>query len=200
MSKEKSRRIATRPEQGSRESSSVHTAGSNGGEPRMDGFSDGVPHIDSSTSSTAAALLFAKAAQQELVLLMRLIAEGDSATAMRIAWCIVERGRAVLGPELPPSASLPAQAKVPLQTEQTRLPPSASSGTGGRALSRRELDVLRMISQGLSNRQIAELSHRSLHTVDAHAKSIYRKLAVKSRAQAVRDAMQKGLIDLEACE
>ncbi|MFS2101230.1 response regulator transcription factor [Variovorax sp. Varisp85] len=200
MSKEKSRRIATRPEQGSRESSSVRTAGSSGGEPRVEGTSDGVPRIDSSTSSTAAALLFAKAAQQELVLLMRLIAEGDSATAMRIAWCIVERGRAVLGPELPPSASLPTPVEVSSQTEETRLPPSASPGAAGRALSRRELDVLRMISQGLSNRQIAELSHRSLHTVDAHAKSIYRKLAVKSRAQAVRDAMQKGLIDLEACD
>ena len=112
MSKEKSRRIATRPEQGSRESSSVRTAGSSGGEPRVEGTSDGVPRIDSSTSSTAAALLFAKAAQQELVLLMRLIAEGDSATAMRIAWCIVERGRAVLGPELPPSASLPTPVEA----------------------------------------------------------------------------------------
>jgi DNA-binding NarL/FixJ family response regulator len=60
--------------------------------------------------------------------------------------------------------------------------------------------VLRMISQGLSNRQIAEASHRSLHTVDAHVKNIYRKLQVKSRARAVREAMQKGLIDLEACE
>ncbi|KQW56484.1 hypothetical protein ASC92_16355 [Variovorax sp. Root411] len=198
MSKEKSKRIAARPERSSMEASSVRAA--NGGEPRVGGNGDGVPRIDSSTAATAAALLFVKAAQRELVLLMRLIAEGDSAMAMRLAWCIVERGRAVLGPEPPSSASLPAQVGGSSQAEETRLAPSASSGAGGRALSRRELDVLRMISQGLSNRQIAELSHRSLHTVDAHAKSIYRKLAVKSRAQAVRDAMQKGLIDLEACE
>jgi DNA-binding NarL/FixJ family response regulator len=75
-----------------------------------------------------------------------------------------------------------------------------SPGTEACALSRRELDVLRMISQGLNNRQIAEATQRSLHTVDAHVKNIYRKLAVKSRARAVREAMQKGLIDLEACE
>lgn len=138
--------------------------------------------------AAAAAVLFIEAAQQELVHLMRLIAEGDSAASTRVAWCIVERGRTVLAPERLPAARV--------------APPSGPGDTGlaGHSLSRRELDVLRMISQGLSNRQIAEVSHRSLHTVDAHVKNIYRKLAVKSRARAVREAMQKGLIDLEACE
>jgi DNA-binding CsgD family transcriptional regulator len=138
---------------------------------------------------TTPALLFIEAAQRELVHLMRLIAEGDSAAATRVAWCMVERGRTVLGPEARSSGSVAPQVGA-----------GAGASAGTHALSRRELDVLRMISQGLSNRQIAEASHRSLHTVDAHVKNIYRKLAVKSRARAVREAMQKGLIDLEACE
>ena len=196
MSKEKSRRIATRPEQGSRESSSVRTAGSSGGEPRVEGTSDGVPRIDSSTSSTAAALLFAKAAQQELVLLMRLIAEGDSATAMRIAWCIVERGRAVLGPELPPSASLPTPVEVSSQTEETRLPPSASPGAAGRALSRRELDVLRLAADGGANREIAERLGISEATVKTHMRSVLAKLDANDRTHAVALAAKRGIISL----
>jgi DNA-binding NarL/FixJ family response regulator len=133
------------------------------------------------------ALLFIEGAQRDLVHLMRLIAQGDSAAATQVAWCIVERGRTVLGPAPPALAS--ACVAAPMH-----------AGDAAHALSRRELDVLRLISQGLSNRQIAEASHRSLHTVDAHVKNIYRKLQVKSRARAVREAMQKGLIDLEACE
>ncbi len=140
---------------------------------------------NAASAASAAAVLFIEAAQQELAHLMRLIAEGDSAAATRVAWCMAERGRTVLAPQRPPAASVVSPA---------------SPGTEACALSRRELDVLRMISQGLSNRQIAEATQRSLHTVDAHVKNIYRKLAVKSRARAVREAMQKGLIDLEACE
>ena len=144
-----------------------------------------LPNLAGGASGASAAVLFIETAQHELVHLMRLIAEGDSAAATRVAWCMVERGRTVLAPQRLPAA---------------RVAPPTSDGAAGYSLSRRELDVLRMISQGLSNRQIAEATHRSLHTVDAHVKNIYRKLAVKSRARAVREAKQKGLIDLEACE
>ncbi|WP_434127682.1 response regulator transcription factor, partial [Enterococcus faecium] len=52
-------------------------------------------------------------------------------------------------------------------------------------LSPRELKVLRLIAQGWSNRQIAEAVYLSVNTIEFHAKSIYRKLSVKSRTQAV---------------
>lgn len=48
-------------------------------------------------------------------------------------------------------------------------------------LSPRELKVLRLIARGWSNRQIAEETHRSINTIETRLKSIYRRLAVKSR-------------------
>ncbi|MDD2058469.1 LuxR C-terminal-related transcriptional regulator [Pseudomonas sp. GD03860] len=61
-------------------------------------------------------------------------------------------------------------------------------------LSRRELTVLEMIAQGLSNQQIAGELHLSLHTVKSHAQKINAKLGVSSRTQAVARATHLGLI------
>lgn len=61
-------------------------------------------------------------------------------------------------------------------------------------LSPREMDVLGLVSQGHSNREIAEQLHLSINTVECHAKSIYRKLAVRSRAGAVYTAREQGLL------
>ena len=65
-------------------------------------------------------------------------------------------------------------------------------------LSPRELEVLRLISQGWSNRKIAGALHRSAHTIDTQIKSIYRKLGVNSRTQAVREATHQGLLNWDA--
>ncbi|HZF85704.1 MAG TPA: LuxR C-terminal-related transcriptional regulator, partial [Burkholderiaceae bacterium] len=51
-----------------------------------------------------------------------------------------------------------------------------------------------LVSQGHSNREIAEQLHLSINTVECHAKSIYRKLAVRSRAGAVYTAREQGLL------
>jgi LuxR family maltose regulon positive regulatory protein len=61
-------------------------------------------------------------------------------------------------------------------------------------LTRRELDVLYLISQGLSNKDIAEELVIALNTVKRHTSSIYGKLAVKSRTQAVGRARELGLL------
>ena len=52
-------------------------------------------------------------------------------------------------------------------------------------LSGRELEVLALIARGLTNQEIALRLYLSLHTVKAHARSIYAKLGVSSRTQAV---------------
>jgi DNA-binding NarL/FixJ family response regulator len=61
-------------------------------------------------------------------------------------------------------------------------------------LSDRELDVLRLVAQGLTNREIGRDLALSVHTVECHAKNIYRKLAVRTRAGAVYNARQMGLL------
>ena len=60
-------------------------------------------------------------------------------------------------------------------------------------LSSREVEVLRLITQGLTNAQVAERLYISPRTVHAHLNHIYDKLAVGSRAAATRFAMEHGL-------
>lgn len=63
-------------------------------------------------------------------------------------------------------------------------------------LSERELDVLRLLGQGLPNRQIAEALALSEHTIKLHLASIFAKLSVSNRTQAVAVAVRHGLIAL----
>ncbi|MFN8557062.1 MAG: AAA family ATPase [Dehalococcoidia bacterium] len=60
-------------------------------------------------------------------------------------------------------------------------------------LSRRELEVLRLIAQGRTNREIAALLSLSAPTVHRHATNIYRKIGVGTRAAATAFAFQHGL-------
>lgn len=62
------------------------------------------------------------------------------------------------------------------------------------ALSARESQILRLVADGLSNREIAEQLFLSRYTVESHVKRIYRKLAVSSRTGAVRAAREQGVI------
>ncbi len=61
-------------------------------------------------------------------------------------------------------------------------------------LSQRELEVLQLIAQGLSNREIAGRLVISLSTVKGHTNNIYGKLAVNSRTQAVARARRLGIL------
>lgn len=60
-------------------------------------------------------------------------------------------------------------------------------------LSRREVDVLRCLVQGISNRQIGEELGVEEVTVKLHLRRIYKKIGVTNRTQAVKLAMAKGL-------
>ena len=61
-------------------------------------------------------------------------------------------------------------------------------------LSERELDVLRLLMGELSTRQIAQSLYVASSTVRTQVKSIYRKLGVSSRKEAVQEARARGLI------
>jgi DNA-binding NarL/FixJ family response regulator len=64
-------------------------------------------------------------------------------------------------------------------------------------LSAREQEVLRLIAEGTSSRQIADRLCLSAKTVENHRSNIMRKLGVHNRVALVRAALQLGLIDLE---
>ncbi|RPI31179.1 MAG: helix-turn-helix transcriptional regulator, partial [Chloroflexota bacterium] len=61
-------------------------------------------------------------------------------------------------------------------------------------LSRRELDVLRLICEGCSNQEIAGRLVLSLHTVKKHTSNIFSKLDIKSRTQAIARARELKLL------
>jgi LuxR family maltose regulon positive regulatory protein len=61
-------------------------------------------------------------------------------------------------------------------------------------LSEREIEVLQLIAEGLSNREIASRLFLSLNTVKAHSRNIYGKLGVHSRTQAVVRARALGFL------
>jgi DNA-binding NarL/FixJ family response regulator len=61
-------------------------------------------------------------------------------------------------------------------------------------LSEREVEVLRLVARGLSNRQIAETLIISSRTAEHHVQHIYTKIGVSTRAAAAMFAMEHGLL------
>jgi LuxR family maltose regulon positive regulatory protein len=59
-------------------------------------------------------------------------------------------------------------------------------------LSERELEVLQLIAEGLTNPEIASKLYLSLNTVKVHTRNIYGKLGVNNRTQAVARARALG--------
>jgi DNA-binding NarL/FixJ family response regulator len=62
-------------------------------------------------------------------------------------------------------------------------------------LTPHELEVLRMVAAGATNREIAAQLYLSVDTVKSHLELVYRKLGVADRAHAVAVAMRKGLLE-----
>jgi len=58
-------------------------------------------------------------------------------------------------------------------------------------LTPREIEILDGIGQGLTNKMIARRLQISLHTVKFHVESVFRKLGVRSRAEAVARALER---------
>ncbi|MEJ2734938.1 MAG: LuxR C-terminal-related transcriptional regulator [Anaerolineae bacterium] len=81
----------------------------------------------------------------------------------------------------------------PEQLEPTN-PQEASKAELVEPLSERELEVLALIAQGLTNREIASRLFLSLNTVKAHTRNIYGKLSVHNRTQAVTRARAWGVL------
>jgi DNA-binding NarL/FixJ family response regulator len=84
---------------------------------------------------------------------------------------------------------------------QRLLPPEIASRLAERIprseLSPRELEILRLIAKGGSNREIANTLDISEGTVRVHASNIFAKLGCNDRAQAVSEAFQRGIIHVD---
>lgn len=67
----------------------------------------------------------------------------------------------------------------------------------GQHLTRRETEVLRLAARGLGNRNIAGCLSLAERTVKGHLMSIFSKLGVSSRTEAVHEALKRGWVSLE---
>jgi DNA-binding CsgD family transcriptional regulator len=88
-------------------------------------------------------------------------------------------------------ATPPAEGEEPAQAEHE----SAADSLG---LTARELDVLALLVDGRTNRQIAEALYISVKTAGAHVSSILRKLDASTRTQAAAVALHAGLLEERA--
>ena len=73
-------------------------------------------------------------------------------------------------------------------------PAVARHGGHGEHLSEREREILRLVASGFTSGEIAKRLLISAQTVNTHIKNVYRKLQVRTRAQAVTLASQYGLL------
>ena len=114
------------------------------------------------------------------------------------------RGWGVVPPDAPPeelaaAAGAAAQGLIVLPkplTERLLQESAASVEELSEPLTAREREVLELLGRGLSNRLIAQELHISEHTVKFHISSLYAKLDVSNRAEAVSQGARRGLISL----
>ena len=64
------------------------------------------------------------------------------------------------------------------------------------SLTRREMQLLKLLARGYTYSEVAEDLNVSSHTVNSHIKNLYRKLSVKTKNEAVFAATRQGLLDM----
>jgi DNA-binding NarL/FixJ family response regulator len=73
-------------------------------------------------------------------------------------------------------------------------PPDADDALPPQPLTGREIEVLRLVAEGCSNREIAELLHLAEGTVKNHLSTILQKTGSRDRTSAVLRALREGLL------
>ena len=126
-------------------------------------------YVYAALKNGASGFLLKDVPPEELAHAVRVVAHGDALLAPAITRRLIED----LVHRPPPGAGTPAELT---------------------ALSPRELEVLKLIAQGLSNGQIAERLFVSEATTKTHVTHIFSKLALRDRVQAVVLAYESGLV------
>lgn len=113
------------------------------------------------------------------------------------------RGWGIVSPDAPPEelvAAVTATAQglivLPRSLAERVLQEPAMTEELSEPLTAREREVLELLGQGLSNKLIARELHLSEHTIKFHVSSLYAKLGVSNRAEAVSQGARHGLISL----
>lgn len=134
-------------------------------------------HVVSAIEAGASGYLLKDASAERIADGIRELRAGGAPISPGIARRVLERFR---------DRARPAAVDAPLPQPAAPAVPSP--------LTPRESELLRMIAKGFTFETIGTLLDISPHTVVAHVKKIYRKLAVHSRSEAVYEAGQMGLL------
>jgi DNA-binding NarL/FixJ family response regulator len=134
-------------------------------------------HVIESIEAGATGYLLKDSSAQQIAASIRTLLDGGSVVSPVIARKVLQRFQ----PPKQPASAPPA-------------PPAAARAAA--SLSERELQILRDLAKGSSYQEIGATHYISPHTVARHVKSIYRKLTVHSRGEAVHEASRRGLIAL----
>lgn len=128
--------------------------------------------VRASLDAGALGYLLKRISGQELREAVRAAARGEAHFSQEVMRAVHERGRPGRGPAEPGRAHDPWTI-----------------------LTERELEVLQLVAQGRSNREIAELLKLSIKTVETHRMHVMEKLDIHDIAGLTRYALRKGLID-----
>jgi len=116
---------------------------------------------------------------------------------------LAPRGWGVVSPDAPPEEFLVAVAAIvqglvvlPRTLTGRLIGEPTNVEEPSEPLTAREREVLELLGRGLSNKMIAKELHISEHTVKFHISSIYTKLGVASRTEAINRGARQGLISL----
>lgn len=130
-------------------------------------------HVVSSIEAGATGYILKDSTPADVISCIRLLRAGGSPVSPVVARSVLRAIRNRIGPSSPAA--------------RTATPEN-------NPLSARETEILQLLAKGMSFIEIGEILGISPHTVTAHIKKIYRKLAVHSRGEAVYEATQMGLL------
>jgi len=133
-------------------------------------------HVVSSIEAGATGYILKDSTPADVISCIRLLRAGGSPVSPVVARSVLRAIRSRMGGT--PGASAPAR----------------TTSAENNPLSARETEILQLLAKGMSFNEIGEILGISPHTVTAHIKKIYRKLAVHSRGEAVYEASQMGLL------
>lgn len=134
-------------------------------------------HVLASIEAGATGYILKDSLPEEFVAVIAQLRAGGSPISPLIARQLLKRFKPVVAH---PAESLPDAG--------------ALAGLAEAGLSPREAEVLALIAKGFNFAEIARLLAVSPHTITAHVKKIYQKLAVHSRGEAVYEATKMGLL------
>jgi DNA-binding NarL/FixJ family response regulator len=106
----------------------------------------------------------------------------------------VMKGGMFFATNVPPSAKADGDAAVRLPTDGPEQLNARSSTTLIDALTPREIEIARLVSEGLSSKEVASQLNLSVRTVEKHRANIMDKLGVREVASLVRYCIQTGIV------